>query len=185
MTTNRSQQARQIFNNVVTNSRSTGSPLPKLLLGIVLLIFFVGGSLLHVQTSEAFFSGGNPVSILPDFGILSQPFQLFGIGEKLTPRMAGAVMWGWGIELTFLICVVGYEVAHDAVAASSQKMASFFRTGAIALVIFDGYADFNYGNIASGPWGQLGFTLMTGFAVCFFGTIGLRFIESGLADWNR
>lgn len=185
MTTNRRQQAQQIFSNVVTNSRTLGSPLPKMFVGVLLIFFFFGGSLLHIQTSEAFFIGQGSVSLAPNWGILSQPLQLFGIGDPLTPKAAGMVMWGWGVELVFLICIVGYEQAYDAVAVSSRRFAGLFRTGAIALAFLNGYADFVYGNVAVGPWGQAGFTLINSIVVFFFGTIGWRFIESGLADWNR
>lgn len=175
--------AKAAMHAISANSRNSSSPIPKLFIGLLLIFFFLVGSLLHIQTSEAFFLGGQTVGLSPNWGILLQPWQLFT--GQLTPRMAQAVMWGWGIEMTFLICVVGYETAHDAVAASSRRMASIFRTGTLALVVFNGWADFQYGNIASGFWGQVAFALITSFVVFFFGTIGWRLIESALTDWNR
>lgn len=174
-----------IGSHISANSRASNSPLPKLFVGVLLLFFFLTGTLLHIQTSEAFFLGGQQVSLSPNWGVLLQPWLLFT--GQLEPRMAQAVMWGWGIEATFLICVIGYEVAHDAVAASSRRMAGWFRTGTIILILFNGYTDFQYGSISpgSGFWAQLAFALITSFVVFFFGTIGWRFIESALTDWNR
>jgi len=98
---------------------------------------------------------------------------------------AKAAIWGWGMELVFLICIVGYEIAHDSVQASSRKLASWFKTGTIILVAFDGWADFQYGQISSGMWGQLAFALITAFVVMFFGLIGWRLIETGVTEWAR
>ena len=156
------------------------SPLPKLVLGGVLIAFFVIGSVLHIQTSEAFFLAGHLLSLAPRWTVLLQPWQL--VQGELSPRMAEAVMWGWGIELIFLVCVIGFEVAHAGVAASSLVMAKAFRTGTFILILFDGYTDFLYGNVVSGFWGQLGFALITGFVVFYFGTVGWHFIEDGLGE---
>lgn len=167
-----------------TKTRRGGSPIPKIILGLALLVFFVMGSILHIQTSEAFFSGGHTVGLFaPRWSIILQPVAF--LQGTLSPRMAETVMWGWGIELVFLICVVGFEVAHESVAANSSHMASLFRTGTLVLVIFDGYTDFQYGNVASGFWGQLGFACITAFIVFYFGIVGYRLIEQGVREWGH
>jgi hypothetical protein len=160
-----------------------GSPIPKLLLGVGCECFWVIASLLQIQTSEAFIARGSTVNFAPNWNILWQPFDL--MSGKLSATMAKATMWGWGNELIFLVCVIGYELAHDAVTAANRKLAFWFRNGAIAVVIFDGYTDFSYGSLASGFWGQVAFALITSFIVLFFGVIGLRLIEAGVAEWNH
>src|SRR5579859_6752362 len=165
-------------------SRRTGSsPLACLLLGAVLVLFWLLASLLQIQTSEAFILHGPVVSFVPNWGIVHQPVDL--VGGSLSPDLAKAVMWGYGIELIYLVCVVGYEVAHESVEASNQHLASVFRTGAIALIAFDAYTDFQYGSLASGFWGQVAFALVMAFIVAFFGVVGLRLIEHGLSEWRR
>lgn len=62
---------------------------------------------------------------------------------------------------------------------SNARLASWFRTGMIALIALDGYTDIQYGQLASGLWGQIAFALVT----AFFGVIGLRLIEAGLSRW--
>lgn len=66
---------------------------------------------------------------------------------------------------------------------SNARLASWFRTGMIALIALDGYTDIQYGQLASGLWGQIAFALVTAFIVAFFGVIGLRLIEAGLSRW--
>lgn len=162
-------------------ARRRSSPLPALLIGLALVLFWVLASLLQIQTSEAFILKGPVVTLMPNWGILSQPVQLLQGG--LTPDLAKAVMWGWGIELIYLVCVVGYEVAHESVKASNRHLASWFRTGAVALIVFDAWTDVQYGQLASGFWGQVAF--VTAFIVAFFGVIGLHLIEHGLVEWSR
>jgi hypothetical protein len=178
-----SHRARQVFSNVIANSHRANSPLPMLILGIALIGFWVLASTLQIQTSEAFILNGPAVKFNPDWAILMQPIDL--VQGHLSQDMAKAVMWGWGIELMFLILIVGYEIAHESVKASSQTLAGWFRTGTIVLVAFDGWTDFQYGQLASGLWGQLAFALVTAFVVMFFGIVGLRLIEAGLTEWNR
>lgn len=161
-------------------STKAHSPIPMGLIGIVLLLFFGLASILHIQTSEAFFLQGQTVGLVANWGILYQPIALFK--GQLAPRMAEAAMWGWGVELMYLVCVVGLEVAHEFVKSISPGIAKLFRFGMIAILILDGYSDFQFGNIASGFWGQLGFALITAFVVFFFGTIGWRFVESAVRE---
>ena len=174
---------RGTLSNVVTNSRRTNSPLPVLLVGLALLAFWVLASVLQIQTSEAFILKGPAVTFAPNWDILRQPFDL--MGGHLKAEMAKASMWGWGIELIYLVCIVGYEVAHESIKASNRHLASWFRTGVIALIAFDAYTDFQYGSLASGFWGQVAFALVTAFIVAFFGVIGVRLIEHGLSEWRH
>jgi len=159
------------------------SGIPKILVGLLLLLFFIIGSILHIMTSEAFFLGGKAVDLLSaNWQILLQPAALATGSLPGGMDMQKAVMWGWGIELVFLICIVGHGRLHKNVKKSSKAMAKIFRVGTVLLVFFDGWTDFNYGNVASGFWGQLAFALITAFVVFYFGTGGWHFISEGLDE---
>ena len=174
---------RSAFSNVATNSRRPNSPLPLLLLGLALIVFWAITSLLQIQTSEAFILNGSVVTFVPNWSILRQPLDL--VQGHLTSEMAKATVWGWGIELIYLVCIIGYEVAHEGVRSTNRHLAEVFSTGAFALIAFDAYTDFQYGNLASGFWGQVAFAAITSFIVAFFGVIGLRLIEHGLTQWSH
>ena len=176
-------RAQQVFGNVINNAHGSQSPMPKLLLGLALIIFWVMATVLQIQTSEAFILAGSVVKMNPDWSIIKQPWFLLIGGLK--PDEAKAALWGWGMELVFLIFILGYEIAHDSVKASSQKLAGWFRVGTVGLVLFDGWTDFQYGQLASGFWGQFAFAAITAFVVMFFGIVGLRLIENGLQEWSR
>ncbi len=174
---------RNALSNVAANSRRPNSPLPLLLIGLACIIFWLLASLLQVQTSEAFLLHGAVVTFNPNWSILRQPVDL--VQGHLSADMAKAAMWGWGIELIYLVCIVGYEVAHEGVKATNRHLAEVFTTGAVALIAFDAWTDFQYGQLASGVWGQVAFALITAFMVAFFGIVGLRLIEHGITEWTR
>ncbi len=91
-------------------ARRGNVPILKLLLGVVLVLFFLLALMLQIQTSEAFILNGQAVGLAANWGVLRQPFEL-AQGE-LSLNMAKAVMWGWGIELIYLFCVVGEVAIH-------------------------------------------------------------------------
>ncbi len=151
-------------------------PILRLLLGVLLTGFFVLALMLQVQTSEAFILNGSQVNFAANWGILRQPIDL--VQGRLSMEMAKAVMWGWGIELVYLVCVIGEVSVHG-------RLQGWFRTGAIVLVAFNFWTDLNYGTMASGLGGQFAFAAITSFIVAFFGVIGLNQIWDSVADFSR
>ncbi len=151
-------------------------PILKLLLGVVLVGFFLLALMLQIQTSEAFLLNGGPVTLAANWGVLRQPVEL--MQGKLTIDMAKAVMWGWGIELIYLVCVVGEVAVHG-------RLHGWFKTGAVILVAFDFWTDFQYGSLASGLWGQVAFAGVTAFIVAFFGLVGLNLIFSSITEFSH
>jgi hypothetical protein len=151
-------------------------PILRLVLGVLLVGFFLLALVLQVQTSEAFLLNGSPVTLAADWGVLSQPLEL--IQGKLPIDMAKAVMWGWGIELVYLVCVVGEVSVHG-------RLGGWFKTGAFILVVFNFWTDFQYGSLASGVWGQVAFAAITSFIVAFFGMLGLNLIWGSITDLSH
>ena len=161
-----------------------GHGLPMVLVGCLAELFFIMASVLHIQTTEAFFlSIGNTVGLSPDWKILNQPYQLFT--GQYAPVVAEAVMAGWIVETAFLILTVSYETLHRSLLATSKRRAAWFRTAIYVLVALDGYSDFQYGNIATGFMGQFFFAALMAFAVLFLGTGGYHMIVEGLSEWSN
>lgn len=77
------------------------------------------------------------------------------------------------------------QQCHEGVRSSNHHLAAWFSTGTVALIAFDTYTDFQYGQLASGLWGQVAFAFITAFIVAFFGIVGFRLIEHGLTEWSR
>ena len=151
-------------------------PILRLALGILLVVFFLLALMLQIQTSEAFLLNGSIVSFAPNWSILTQPYDL--VRGALAMEMAKAVMWGWGIELVYLVCVIGELSVHG-------RLQGIFKTGAFVLVVFNFWTDFNYGSLPSGLGGQVAFAAITSFVVAFFGVIGLNLMWSAITDGNH
>ncbi len=158
------------------------SPILVILVGAACFVFWVLASLLQIQTSEAYMLHGAVVMITPNWAILNQPFDFFT--GHLPQDVAKAVLWGWGVELIYLVCIVGYEIAHESVRAANKGFAKLFGTGMLVLIVIDAVTDFSYGTLGSGFWGQVAFAGITSFIVMFFGIIGIRLIEHGFNSWK-
>ncbi len=151
-------------------------PVLRLALGLFMVGFFLLALMVQIQSSEAFILAGSRVSPSNvDWSVLSQPVAL--VQGNLPLEMVKAVLWGWGIELVYLGIVVGDVTTH--------RHHGWFRTGAVILVGFNFWTDFNYGTLASGPGGQFAFAGITAFIVGFFGEIGFRLIFSAINDMSH
>jgi hypothetical protein len=159
-----------------TTSHRGSAPILKLVVGIVLVGFFLLALMLQIQTSEVFLLNGSPVQLSANWAVLMQPIQL--AQGQLPLDVAKAVMWGWGIEVVYLACVIGEVSIHG-------RLNGWFKTGAVILVAFNFWTDFNYGNMASGFWGQVAFASITSFIVAFFGVIGIDMIRSAITDFSH
>lgn len=166
------------FSSAVTSVAANRGNVPilKLVLGVVLVLLFLLALLLQIQTSEAFLLNGKAVGLAANWGVLRQPIDL--AQGNLSMDMAKAVMWGWGIEMIYLVCVVGEVAVHG-------RLHGWFKTGAFILVAFDFWTDFQYGSLASGIWGQIAFAGVTAFIVAFFGLIGLNLIFSSITEFSH
>ncbi len=168
---------RNIGNAVSYVAANRGNvPILKLLLGVALVLLFLLALMLQVQTSEAFILNGPPVKLAANWGVLRQPIEL--AQGQLSIDMAKAVMWGWGIELIYLVCVVGEVSVHG-------RLGGWFKTGAVTLVAFDFWTDLQYGQMASGMGGQIGFAGVTAFIVAFFGVVGLDLIWGSITEFSH
>jgi len=168
--------AKQQATAASAQSGGGGAPILRLVLGAILILMFLLATMLQIQTSEAFILNGQAVGLSANWAILKQPFEL--AQGTLSLSMAKAVMWGWGIELVYLVCVIGEVSVHG-------RLGGWFKTGAFILVAFNFWTDFQYGSLASGVWGQVAFAAITSFIVAFFGMLGLNLIWDSITDLSH
>lgn len=145
--------------------------------GVAFCILFVIGVMTQIQTNEALVTGVSNVDVYkPNWAILFQPVQLVMGG--LSSEEGAAVIVGWGIELIYLGCIVGFEIMQHAASRSGQFMAKVFRYFSLGIIGLNVWTDFQYGaSIGGGVWGHVLFAVVTSFVVGFCGTIGMYFIE--------
>lgn len=166
-------------NNQAVSRKSGHPPIFVLVVGVLFLVFFVVGGMAQIQTNEAFITSGGLVNVFhPNWSILWQPVALVTGGMGATS--AQAAIFGWGIELIYLGCIIGWEHLHDAVSRSGQALARIFLVCVIIIVLFNFYTDYQYGTL--GTWGHWGFAVVASFIVGFFGTIGMHLVKLG---WQK
>ncbi|GHO97255.1 hypothetical protein KSF_073030 [Reticulibacter mediterranei] len=181
--TNRSVNNVSFVNRSTTTGPAMRTSHPALFIvavGIGFLLLWLVALMTQIQTNEAFITSAGQVDVYhPNWAVFLQLPNLI-LGND-TPQDAIATIFGWGIELVYLGFIIGAEVLHDSVARSGQAMARLFKTCSWVIVLFNGWADYNYGTFG-GAWGHILFAAITSFIVGYFGTIGMYLIESG---WSR
>lgn len=156
--------------------QARGSSVPPIGLVVIGLLALAGwgwGNLVQMQTSEAFILGGGAIDLGFHWQLLMQPVDF--LKGTLSPNMIKAATWAWGLNILLLICSVGIEHARI-----HHKHSGWFKTGAVVLLALNSWADFQYGSLGTGLWGQLAFAGMTLFMSFFFGLAGLHLIFAGL-----
>lgn len=169
--------------NAPASSHKGASPIAFVAVGLLALIFWAYVSLLQIQTSEAFVLGGSTTGLVPNFNVLHQIPDF--VQGHLDATMVKAVIWGWGVEILFLIAIVGYDHAHGSVKSNNQTLGTIFSTGIWLIILYNFVSDFKYGQIGTGFWGQFGFAMIATFVVAFLGVIGIRFLEVAVKDMKR
>lgn len=176
------QQSQETKGKEITKVQHKRHPaIVYIVVGIGFLVFFIVCFLAQIQTSEAFITGGGAVDIFrPNWWIFLQvPNLLLG---NLSPIEAKAAIWGWGIELMFIGVVVGFDIMEDSIKPSGKILTFVFGAFTVGILIYNFIADFNYGTLGTGFWGQVGFAVMVTFVALFFGVVGTHLVMHG---WKK
>lgn len=172
--------APELIKNTTGGSVAKGSRGILVFLGLMLIGFWFIGSLMSIQATEAWILHGPIVHFVPNWNLLLQVPRMFTDPNE-TPEQAQATMWGWGIEFGSLILIVGYELAVHSVGLANSRLVPWLKTGLVLIFLFDVWTNFQYGQLASGVVGNIAFALFTSFATAFFGVVGAKFLEAGIA----
>lgn len=162
----------------VMSTKRTGSPILILIAGVLFIVIFVIGTIIHIQTSEAFF--GYHLSFMPHLNTLAQLVYMFH--NTYNTRTTVAIVWGWTIETLFIGFMGGYEIAHESVKFHNSRLVEVFRYASLLLIGFDGWTDYAYLSPQIGILQSTVFALLICVVVFFFGTVGFGYIEKGIRD---
>ncbi len=146
------------------------------LVGLIIAGFGIAAMSLQIQTTEVWINGGGVASITPNYSIFTQPLDM--LNGKISGNALIDVLVGWGIELTFIMCLIGFEHAHAGVRRGNSKLADVFVVGCIIVAAMNWLADYNYAAVRSGILGHVVFACIMSFVVAFFPLAGLKLIEA-------
>jgi len=85
---------------------------------------------------------------------------------------------GLGIELVYLVCVIGEVAVHGRLNGWFKELARYPGSPSTS-------GDFNYGAFAKWPGRANCFRCITSFVVAFFGVVGLNMIWSAITDITK
>lgn len=146
--------------------RKGQNPVILALIGVGLLLAWVGCSLFQIETTEAWIMQGDPPGIAHvSWAVLIQAGQL--ITGNLSGVAGKAIVVGWIVEIITLVFGCVLEVAAHGVGRSSQDLKGLFIAIGLGLLCFNGYTDFAYGSLPSGVSGQAFFAVLMSFIVVF------------------
>jgi hypothetical protein len=147
-------------------------------LGVVMVLIFVWGLMLQLQTSVAALVGSGQVTLsFSNFEVFTYiPDMLSG---KVPLGFAMAVFLAFAIECAYFTAIIFFERAIYAVAGSGWFMVRFFFVGILLCVLYNMVSDYSVGTLGSGGWGHLAFALLMTFVESFFGIVGVDLIMKG------
>lgn len=161
-------------------------PIPTMLLGLLFMSLWFILEMVDIAASEALYTHDRVTSFTPEWNLLLQiPRILTGAGPAMPVQEAKGAIVAWILATCSLACIVGYDLARDAVKHANPKLEKAFGGGLIFFAVVDFWANFQYGPGGSGFWEQLLFSIAVTFAGFFFGLPGFRLLEHGVKTWKH
>lgn len=147
-------------------------------LGVVLVLIFVWGLMLQLQTSvAAMLQTGEVTLSFSNFEVLMYiPNMLNG---KYTLGFAMAVFLAYAIEAAYFTAIIFFDRSIHAIASSGWFMVRFWIVGLFLCVLYNVVSDYSVGTLGSGWPGHLAFALLMTFVESFFGILGVELIMMG------
>jgi hypothetical protein len=148
-------------------------------IGVFMVVFCIICTLLEVQTSEAMLMHGGLAQLTrPDLATFVQLLDL--VQGKLAPFQIIVVIWGWGSQITYFACIVGYNHFHKSLARHNKWLAGICCAIAALVTIYNMVSDYNYvGLVINDFWWQMALTSVIALGAGAFGIAGIHFIKAG------
>lgn len=166
-------------------------PIVHTVWGMVLLVGFVLGMMLQIQSTEAWMLGEKAAALTPDISVFAQFPDFFS--RHLPPDVSTAFLVAWAVELTYITIKIGTArpQSHvlrrygggsmsEAVLKSARIRAGVWSVLSWAILAFNAFTDWTY-STSLGGWQQLAFIVIVGCTTFFFGTLGIQNLVAGMS----
>lgn len=131
-------QAQSQFNRVHHGLGS--SPLICWFLGGLVLVLWVSGSVIQIQTSEYLAMGGSLKVAGVAWSVLLQPWMM--VTGQAPIAYATAWMYGWVVETVTLVFALSLSVAVRKISIANPKLGKGFMICGFLLIALNSWADF-------------------------------------------
>ncbi|TMC16390.1 MAG: hypothetical protein E6J34_20125 [Chloroflexi bacterium] len=170
-------------------------PIVHVLFGIVLVIVFLVGCIMSMQTSESWIRSLQQASLAPDIAIFGQ-FPLFFTG-KMDEDTSIAFVFAFTVQCVLLVTKIGLASVHARVAkklgnvtptalmqkSAKRRMSVWGWLSNIALAL-NAIADIVYA-WHLGFWQAMAFSAVMFIATFYLGTFGIQNISAGMTGMNN
>lgn len=160
-------------------------PIPTMLLGLLMMMLWLILEMVDIEASEAIYTHIAVKSFTPEWQLVLQiPRILTGAGGAMSVAEAQGSIVAWVLAACSLTCVIGWDLAHDAMRHANPRLIGLFGSGLVIGAIVDLVANFMFGPGGGTWWGQALFAIVVTFAGLFFGVPGFRMLEHGVKTWK-
>lgn len=154
-----------------------------MLLGLLMTVCWLILTFVDLEATEAVFTNKQVTSFTPEWSLVLQLPEIL-VGKNMPIQDAKAAIVGWVALVCTLVCVIGYDLARDAVKHANHRLEKFFGSGVIIIAALDFVSNLVYGPGGSTWYGQFIFAVVVTFAGFFFGVPGFRLLEHGFKTWR-
>ena len=172
-------RARQQFNRM--HHKLGSSPLILWFLGALVLLLWLSGTVVQIQTSEYLAQGATQQVAGVAWGILWQPI-LMATGQAPIQYVT-SWEYGWTVEVLTLIVALAIATAFHKIATVNTILARVFVAAAVLLLILNSWADFS-----SSPGANDLIRFLVALAIGIMVTVGLPLglglIEHGFEEYE-
>lgn len=151
--------------------------------GLLLLSAFVFCSQIQIQTSEAYLLGKQPLDVGFSWSIVQQFKDL--ITGKITGVEGIVDAACFVVEILTIIIGCCLEITAHGVRRSSELLANAFVWLSFALLLWNGFTDYQYASLPTGFCGQSFVALAISLAVVFGLPGGIECITRAVAHFKR
>lgn len=163
------------MSRTMTQGRASSAPLKKLGFGIFLILLWVVFASFTILTTEDLIKGGNGGSVRPDWRVLTQ---LWGLANgEYSGIEVVAILGAWAIFTVYIASSVAEWLTSD-----ERGIDGLFKTICWIIILFDGYANWNYLKILPRPEYQWLVTLIIFFVIVYCGKKGFNLSLEALND---
>lgn len=155
------------------------SPLIMFVLGVLVLVFWLAGSIVQIQTSE-YLALGNHVRVASvAWSVLAQPWLM--ISGQAPIDQVTAWLYGWVVEIITLVFALALSVAVVKINSVNPHFGRWFIIFGLVLIALNAWAD--YSSSPGTNWLVQGLiALAIGMIVTLGLPLGLGLIEHGVEE---
>ncbi|HET8842297.1 MAG TPA: hypothetical protein VFN35_12570 [Ktedonobacteraceae bacterium] len=155
------------------------SPLIMFFLGGLVILLWLSGTVVQIQTSELLALGNSLRVANINWNVLAQPWLMIS-GQAPMDRVT-SWLYGWVVEVVTLVFALALSVAVVKISSLNARFGRLFVVAGFLLIGLNGWADYS-ASPGSSPLVQFLIALAIGIIVTVGLPLGIGLIEQGIEE---